>query len=118
MVPLPKEIMIVHPYVIAYTNCTLSFKIKVENAEKKCQKFLGKIERLNAKKKIWNKEMAVWHNRYCHHKDFSDDHPEVKKYFKMKSDLDQKMNRFKSKYCHHNEILKKYREKDSGLRGL
>jgi len=57
-----------------------------------------KIEHLNNKNIAWKKEMVAWYSRYRDHKDFSEEHPEMIKYFKMTNKVSEKMGRLQEKY--------------------
>jgi len=63
-----------------------------------CKKYADKIEKLKEKEVIWKSEMTMWYKRFSQHKDFSENHPEVQKYFEMKSQFDEKLAKLQTKY--------------------
>ena len=74
----------------------------------KCKTYQNKVEKVKRKNKIWMNEMSKWYDQFRNHKDFSKDHPEVKKYSEVKLKVDKKINRLKTKHLYYAELLKNF----------
>jgi len=94
-----------------YTNVGLENKNSgsetLSKIRENCQKYEGKIERLRNRKMVWKKEMVEWYNRYYNHQDFSEEHPEMIRYFEIKKKVKEQMKKLKQIYKENDELLKK-----------
>jgi len=102
--PIPAEEMKIHPFVKEF-QCKKIGEQRIFKLSQKCDKMSGKIGRLNDKIKIWNAKVNRWYQRYCTHKDFSDEHPEMQKFFVMKLNTKIKMDRLKRRLKHYETTL-------------
>ena len=54
--------------------------------------------------------MVEWYDRYYNHKDFSEEHPEMLKYFEMKKKVKTQLKQLQQKQLENAELLKKIEE--------